>query len=158
MRKEILTRTPVRATRWLALATLALTAAACSGDKKSPTENNSGGECDVATPAGTITLGQTINGSLTGSDCLAPDGSRADLYRLTIQEPTHVSMLMQSTAFDAYIVLLDADGDVIGEDDDSAGGSNAGLSGVLNAGTYYVAANSAAAGESGAYSLTVDEL
>ena len=158
MRKEILTRTPARATRWLSLAALALAVTACGGDKKSPTENNNGGECDVATPTGNINLGQTINGSLTTSDCQAPDGSRADIYRLTVAAPTQVSMLLQSGAFDAYLLLLNADGDVIAEDDDSAGQSNAGMSGLLNAGTYYVVANSAAAGESGAYSLTVDEL
>ena len=150
-------RTPRRAARLLALALLATVATACGGSDGPSGPNNNGGPCDIGTPTGSITIGQTINGSLAQSDCKVPDGTFADLYRLNIQAPTHVSIMLESGAFDAYLVLIDADGDVIGDDDNSAGGTNAGLSGELNAGTYYIGANSLNPVETGAYRLHLQD-
>ena len=155
MRTHALARTPRRAARLTALALLATIAAACGGGDGPSGPNNNGGPCDVATPAGNVAIGQTVNGSLAQSDCKAPDGSFADLYRLSVQAPTEIAFLLESSAFDAYLVLLDADGDLIAEDDDSAGGTNAGMSGTLNAGTYYIGVNSVDVGETGAYRLRV---
>ena len=155
MRKDAPIRLPGRAARALTLALLAAVATACGGSDGPSGPNNDGRLCAVASPTGTIAVGQAINGSLATSDCKAPDGTFADLYRLNIQTPTHVAILLESNAFDAYLVLLDADGDVIADDDNSAGGTDAGISGVLNAGTYYVGANSLEVGETGAYALSV---
>ena len=144
------------AARTLALALLAATAAACGGDDGPSAPPPNGAACDVATPTGNIAIGQTNNGTLSQADCKAPDGSYADLYRLVLNSERDVEILLSSTAFDAYLLILDADGEVIEEDDDSAGGTNAGLAGTLPAGTYFIAANSASANETGAYQLRIE--
>lgn len=103
------------------------------------------------------TLGATVNGTLATSDCILPsDGTYADVYRLTLATNRAIQVDLASSAFDAYLVLIDANGTVVAEDDDSAGGSNARIvTGTLAAGTYYVVANSFAIGETGAYTLTI---
>lgn len=106
--------------------------------------------------ATTITLGTTTNGSLSTTDCVLQDGSYADVYQFSLGTSRAVQVDMASGAVDSYLILIDASGSVIGQDDDSGGGSNARITTpTLSAGTYYVIANSFSPGETGAYTLTL---
>lgn len=53
---------------------------------------------------------------------------------------TTVDLRLNSGDFDAYLVVLDAKGNLVDEDDDSGGNTNARLVRPLGAGTYYVVA------------------
>jgi hypothetical protein len=106
-----------------------------------------------------ISAGQTVNGTLAATDCPLADSTYADTYRATLAANNTVDVQLKSAAFDAYLFILrlnatGTDYDVIGADDDSGGGTNARLSGLLNAGTYYFVANSANPNGFGPYTLT----
>jgi len=64
--------------------------------------------------AETITLGDTVNGTLS-------DTLRRALYLFEGQADVEVTITLTSDDFDSYLLLLDANGDVLVEDDDSAG-------------------------------------
>jgi hypothetical protein len=116
-----------------------------------------GTEC---TPSGTITIGgPTINGNLAAGDCQFEDGTYFDLYTLTATAGERVVISMSSTAVDAYLILFDSEGEILVEDDDGLGGSNARIpleDGVLvlpYTGVYFIAANSFEV-ETGEYQLS----
>jgi uncharacterized protein YjdB len=114
-----------------------------------------GNECTTSTIAGTIAVGQTINGALTTTDCTLGNGSRADLYTLTLATSQAVQIDLTSTAFDAYIIVYGATGNIITGDDNSGGGTNARVSRTLAPGTYYVAATAEIVSSLGAYTITI---
>jgi len=149
---EIWTTTGSRIARCLTLTALGASIA-CGGD--GPTEPEEPVACSSTTTQTTINVGQTINGGLTGSDCLLGDGTSADLYRLTLTAPRSVQIDMTSTAVDSYLVLFDLAGAGIASDDDGGGAPNARIVISLAAGTYVIAANSFDVGETGAYQLRV---
>jgi uncharacterized protein (TIGR03437 family) len=78
-----------------------------------------------------LNAGQTVNGSLTPGDCQSPirikDGARplADRYSFNATGGQPVVISLNSADFDTYLYLLDANGSVIAQDDDSGarGGS-----------------------------------
>lgn len=111
------------------------------------------------TPSGTITVGgSTISGALGSGDCQFEDGTYFDLYTLTGTAGDRVTVSMTSTAVDSYLILFNAAGEILLEDDDGLGAPNARLpfeQGVVvlpYTGTYYVGANSYGVA-SGAYQL-----
>ena len=112
-----------------------------------------GAPCDVATATASIALGQSIEGRLDRSDCTRSDGSHADFYRLVVRTATTVQVVLRSSDFDAYLVVLDGAGSTVASDDDAAGGTDARIVRRLEPGTYYVGANTLRRGETGAYSL-----
>lgn len=84
------------------------------------------------------------------------DGTFADFYTFYGVAGQEVTILLESEAFDAYLILFD-DTDTVIEDDDSGGGSNAFIRYTLPyTGYYYVVANSYYAGEFGEYTLTLN--
>lgn len=114
--------------------------------------------CSSANTIQTITptsAGTTVGGTLAAGDCTLFDGTLADIYKITVGTSANVQVDMTSTAFDAYLWLYDSNFLTITSDDNSAGGTNARLSRALAPGTYYVAANAFAVGQTGAYSVTV---
>ena len=56
--------------------------------------------------APTITVGQTVNGSLASTDCKLTDDTYADGYGLTVTAVTNVQIDM-TASFDTYLVLLE---------------------------------------------------
>jgi hypothetical protein len=119
-----------------------------------------GGERDTQTfevvapcPVQAYTLGTTVNGTLTSTDCTFQDGTYVDYYGLTLANPREVTITLRSTQFDAYLVLFSATSEVIEEDDDDGGGNDARIVRTLAPGTYYIAANSFTL-ETGGYTLT----
>lgn len=98
-----------------------------------------------------IAPGETVSGTLTDADWQA-------LYRFDGSAGTPVSILLESTDFDAYLLLLDSDNVVIAEDDDSAGRLNALIELELPADdSYIIVATSLRAHRSqGAFTATGD--
>ncbi|MFN0119436.1 MAG: S8 family serine peptidase, partial [Blastocatellia bacterium] len=112
--------------------------------------------CTVITP---ISASQQVSGRLESGDCQLADGSSADLYSFTGTAGQRVAISLESTQFDAYLLLRDPGGIIIEQDDDGGGGFNARIpaaNGTLVlpvSGTYTIIANSLNAGETGTYTL-----
>jgi hypothetical protein len=102
----------------------------------------------------TIAVGQTKNGQLLTEDCELDDGSFSDRWSLTLSTPTTVRLDVASDAFDPYLLVTNAAGDVIATDDDGGDDDNARVEVALPAGTFIVWANTFAAGQTGAYSIS----
>ncbi len=133
-----------RSASWIlvALAALVLVAAACTCSDisslvpPSATGGGSGpdgGDGYTTTGGGTITVGGSGSGSI-GSLFEAHNWS----FQGTAGQSVTINVVGQGDC-DPRIRLLDASGNVIGEDDDSGGGYNALLTETLPAdGTYYI--------------------
>jgi subtilisin family serine protease len=114
-----------------------------------------------ATP---ITVGQTVNGTLSITDCLLLDGSFYDPYTFSGTAGQQVAVAASSTNFDTYLALLKP-GETPSlstlQDDDGGGGTNSRIpagSGFITlpvSGTYTIFANSYGAGVIGPYALTL---
>jgi hypothetical protein len=106
-------------------------------------------------PAAALAPGSVANGTISIAGCQYPDGTFADLYSFTVTGNSGIDIELDSTSFDAYLVLLDAKGNVIDQDDDSGGDTDARIVRALDPGTYYVVAKPAADYASlGDYTLT----
>jgi Bacterial pre-peptidase C-terminal domain. len=106
-------------------------------------------------PLGDLVTG-TTEGSLNVSSCQYRDDTFADVYRLQVASPGNVDIEMDSDTLDTYLELLDDKGNVIDTDDDGGGGTNARLTTLVDAGTYYVVAKPFVAKGyvTGSYTLT----
>jgi len=110
----------------------------------------------------TIALGETLSGTLETTDCglaATGDGTYIDRWQFTLALPMIVTLTQTSTAFDAFLWLLNAtETSVLSYDDDGAGGSDARIvmaaGYTLQPGTYNVWTNSLAPA-TGAYQLSL---
>jgi hypothetical protein len=111
----------------------------------------------------TISMGQTVNGALTTTDCLLANGQYVDIYRFSGSAGQQVSILMTSANIDTYLYLLAPDGSLQDFDDDGGGGtdsripSDGGFFTLPATGTYTIRASSFFAGDSGSYTLTLSQ-
>ncbi|HYW07712.1 MAG TPA: pre-peptidase C-terminal domain-containing protein, partial [Longimicrobium sp.] len=109
--------------------------------------------------AGWIIPGITLGGSLATGDCTFSDGSFVDGYTVYLRAGQQITLTQRSTAFDTYLILANAAGTSVAEDDDSGGGAGGTDSRIVYTatatGTFQILANSFAAGQTGAYTLTV---
>lgn len=119
-----------------------------------------GGERDTQTfdvvapcPVQPYTLGTTVNGTLSVTDCTFQDDTYVDYYGFTLTSPRQVTITLRSTDFDAYLVLFSSTSAVVEQDDDDGGGNDARIVRTLTPGTYYIAANSFDV-ETGSYTLS----
>jgi hypothetical protein len=87
---------------------------------------------------GPIAPGGSVTGNITYTGCQYPDGTFADTYTLILSAEANIDLRLNSSDFDAYMLLFDAKGNVVDDDDDSGGGTNARITQLLPAGTYYV--------------------
>jgi hypothetical protein len=90
------------------------------------------------TPKSTVTAGATLTGVITYTGCQYTGNTFADLYQMDLTADAALDLRLNSSEFDAYLVLLDSKGAVIDEDDDSGGGTNARITRDLAAGTYFL--------------------
>ena len=111
----------------------------------------------LLTPEDRMTL---FEGRLSGSDPLdARRQTPAREHVFQLDQPTEVVLELQSSAFDAYLVLEDEAGQVMTENDDFAEHTtDARITWNLDAGTYRAVATSYAPGESGEYKLFIRPL
>jgi hypothetical protein len=98
-----------------------------------------------------LAVGDSVDGSLD-------QNTSSVAYTFAGQADDIVSITMESNAFDAYLTLLNADGDELATDDDSAGNLNARIENFeLPAdGTYTIEAGSFSSGASGDFTLTLE--
>ena len=105
----------------------------------------SGDPCAMSVP---ITVGQTLNGSLASGDCQLQGGTLIDFYSFNGTAGQPVSISLTSGDFDTYLYLLDANGNVIDQNDDSGSGTDSRIpidGGVITlpyTGEYFIGANS----------------
>jgi serine protease Do len=108
-----------------------------------------------ATPKATIAAGDTVTGVITYTACQYADNTFADVYQINLPADTTIDLRLNSSEFDAYLILLDSKGAVIDQDDNSGGNTNARITRSLAAGTYYIIAKPIGDYTShGAYTLT----
>jgi len=96
-----------------------------------------------------------FNAQLTEGDYVLPsDGSLFDAYSFSGEAGQPITITMDSSEFDPYLILLDSVGNRVAFDDDSGGNYNARIDAVLpDRGDYLVLANTYQGGQSGAYRL-----
>ena len=116
-------------------------------------------EAGASKDVSSVSVGETVSGSLGSGDDQLGDGSYYDAWGFTISSPQVVSVRMSSSDFDTYLKLYQGSpgqlGADLGSDDDGGGGTNSALSLSLPAGSYTILANSYSAGGAGSYSLAV---
>lgn len=107
-------------------------------------------------PKAVIPIGNTVSGTISFSGCQYVDDTFADIYRIEVTEPGTLDIRLASAEFDAYLVLLDAKGNLIDRDDDGGGNRDARIISSLQPGSYFIVAKPAqqyTAG--GAYTISV---
>jgi hypothetical protein len=119
----------------------------------------------AAVPAaaqGTIRPGQSVGGDLSDSDPTLDDGSHYDTWRFRGEAGHVYAVTMQSEDFDAYLSVgssAESDCEDCETDDDGAGGTDARAEFRADAsGTFAIRANSLGGGETGAYTLRLEDL
>lgn len=93
-------------------------------------------------------------GALQAGDSVIPiDGSFYDQYTFTGQAGQTVTLWMQSSEFDTYLAVVDANGQVLAENDDlNSSTTNSAITLTLaEDGIYTIIANTSASGETGQY-------
>jgi subtilisin len=114
--------------------------------------------CDQLTP---LTLNQTINGTLTTSDCIVGSNYYTDKYSFSGTTGQQVIISMNSTAVDSYLLLYNPGNLLLTEDNNGGGGNNARIPAVSGSytlpatGTYTIEASTFPAFQTGAYSVTL---
>ncbi|MEP6922110.1 MAG: PPC domain-containing protein, partial [bacterium] len=127
------------------------------------TFGSGGGTVCPPTPT-PIASGQTLNGTLSATDCVLQDNTAYDSFSFTANAGQQVAITMTSTSqVDPYLFLVAPDGSTIGEDDNGGGGTSArippiaGTFGSLPAtGTYIIFANTLQPTQFGNYSVTLN--
>lgn len=117
--------------------------------------------CSSTTSFTPISFGQTIAGQLSADDCTLNDGSYADLYEFSGVAGQQIAISLNSSNFDAFLLLRRGVNEVnVAADDDGGGGSNSripptGFFSLPATGRYIIFANSFSAGQTGNYTLTL---
>lgn len=114
-------------------------------------------ECPGGTPhVQGIACGSSVTDQLTSTEsCPLSDGSYVDFYGFNGTAGQQVTITL-TAAFDTYLFLLDPSAMVVDDDDDGGGGTNSQIVFTLtSSGTWFIAANSFAAGQFGAYTLSL---
>ncbi len=99
---------------------------------------SAGGRPAFCGAAGSIAPGGSISGTLSFTACQNTDGTFADVYQMTLDGAATIDLRLNSGDFDAYLELFDAKGNLVAQDDDSGGGTNARIQQALPAGSYYI--------------------
>jgi hypothetical protein len=123
------------------------------------TQSGTAPDCSL-TP---ISLGQTVNGSLTTGSCqssIRGNNFYADRYVFTASAGQQVAITMSGSP-DPFLSLIGPNGVVLLTDDDSGGGTNSRLPGGQGfltlglPGTYVIETSFFTSGQTGSYSLTL---
>ena len=111
---------------------------------------------DFVLPTGETSQGATTHGRLSGKDGVRNNGAYADRYTITGSAGARLEVDLESSTIDCYLLLYDATGAVIAEDDDSGEGylDSHFVVTLPTSGTYILVASSYSA-EEGPYGLYV---
>ncbi|MEQ1618053.1 MAG: caspase family protein [Terricaulis sp.] len=109
--------------------------------------------------SGAVRIGQSLSGALQNGDGLADAGQLRDVYTLNGRRGQQIEVALQSDAFDPYVAIFGPDDFNDFNDDDAENGTlNSRLLVTLPAdGAYTILATSYAAGQQGAYNLSIAE-
>jgi len=108
-----------------------------------------------------ISVGQTLNGALSGSDCLLQNGTYYDAYSFSGTAGQQVVVSMSSTTFDTFLYLLGPGGTQIAFDDDGGPGTDSrippdsGSFTLPSTGTYTIRTSSFSTGVNGSYTVSL---
>ncbi|HMZ22283.1 MAG TPA: BACON domain-containing carbohydrate-binding protein, partial [Blastocatellia bacterium] len=85
-------------------------------------QSGNANDCTVAS----LSIPQTVNGSLSATDCRALVNSEryADVYTFTGRAGQRIAVTMSSAGYDTYLSLLGTNGDFVAVDDNGGGGTN----------------------------------
>jgi hypothetical protein len=114
-----------------------------------------------AAAQGTIRPGQTVRGELSSTDPVLADDTHYDTWRFRGQTGHVYAVTLRSDDFDAYLAVgtrVGGDCEDCESDDDGAGDTNSRVEFRAGNGTYEIRANSLVGGETGAYTLTLEDL
>lgn len=100
----------------------------------------SGARPAFCAPRGTLPVGGSVDGNITYTGCQYPDSTFADMYQMNVAADATVDVRLTAAGFDAYLILMDAKGNVVDTDDDGGGNTNSRITHGLAAGTYYIVA------------------
>lgn len=108
----------------------------------------------------TVALGtaSTASGTLGASDCLFLHAVRADGFLLNVPTGTGLRIDLNSTAFDALLVVTDLEMNVLWWDDDSGTGTDSRIERRFAPGEYLVWSTAWDGGSTGAYGITTTEV
>ncbi|HEY1225024.1 MAG TPA: pre-peptidase C-terminal domain-containing protein [Brevundimonas sp.] len=126
-----------------------LSAAQATGEAATVAASNSG------TPS--FETGIDFGGDLSTSDERLDNGKYADAYTFSGRRGERVTLTLESSAFDAYLMLIPPDGagELLENDDGTDGSTNSRIDLTLPAdGDYTIGVTSYNAGETGAYRFT----
>lgn len=110
----------------------------------------------AATP---ITVGGSVDGTLSDDDGVNDGGAKADAYSFTATAGQRIDATLNSDDFDTYLELFDSAGKSLGEDDDGGEeGTNSRLIATLkDGGEYTLQVRSTGDQTTGAYTLALAE-
>ncbi|MFG3818669.1 trypsin-like peptidase domain-containing protein [Limnothrix redekei] len=114
------------------------------------------GDLRPSIPVTTLALNnQPLVGELAEGDrVLSQDQTLYDIYTFTGEAGNQVTIDLASGDFDAYLIVLNPDGEELAQDDDSGGQTNARITATLpSSGLYTVFVNTAATNQQGRYTL-----
>ncbi len=98
----------------------------------------------------------THSGTLVAGDEVAPDGSWYDEYPVQLSSGGRFIATLRSTDFDAYLIVVAPSGATM-SDDDGGGGTDSRIERTVDeSGTWLIRANTLRAGQTGAYTLTIE--
>lgn len=105
-----------------------------------------------------LTLGETFEGEIGARRMPIPIDSWSEglPHEFSIDEPVVLDLMMTSDVVDPYLYVTNSDGEIIGEDDDSAGSLDARLLMPLEPGTYTVWASTFYSQDDGPYRLETE--
>lgn len=102
-----------------------------------------------------LAIGAIFNGTLTAADCKLPDNTAVQGFVFTIATSRVLEIEMTSAAVDPYLLVIDANSNVVAEDDDSGPGSGARVLRLFAPGSYLILANTYDANTYGNFSITL---
>jgi hypothetical protein len=109
--------------------------------------------CSV--PPRPVAVGQTVSGTISSGSCRMANGKFADPWQLTLTSAATLVIDMMSNQIDTYLLLTDAEGRILGVDDDGGFGTDSRLVHQFAPGTYTIWATTYSPGEVGSYQLSV---
>lgn len=111
-------------------------------------------EIALCPAVGTLGVGQTVSGALSTTDCVIEGEWYGDTWTMTVEATTTVQLDLTSDVFDTFLIVEDADGIRIAQDDDGGIDFNSRLVYTFDPGEYRIVATSYAPGVTGAYGLS----
>jgi len=103
-----------------------------------------------------VAMGDTVEGVLSEADPRSPRyGTLIDTYSIRLEQGTRFEAVMRSSVLDAYLTVVDPNGEPLAEDDDSGGGLDASITLSASLSGEYLILVSSARYALGEYTLSV---